>query len=238
MTTKLEQVKALSDGSRSSSEIARMVGQDRRTVSFWQIKYDLPRLRVGSREGSSNHQYKEGRRIDRDGYALVTAPKDHPAARSRTNRSGVSLIAEHRLVAERMLGRYLLPGEVVDHADGLKLHNAPENLRVFSSNGEHLAVTTKGQVPRWSEQGLKNLRLRHDNQPVTKQVHIYREQRKSGDVRLLQILRAAWSLGADSPYLLGTHHHTTKAGISLSSRSTIRRAMDDLCARWGWARIP
>lgn len=43
----------------------------------------------------------------------------------------------HRMVAERMLGRKLKPGEVVHHIDGNKRNNAPENLMVFSSQSEH-----------------------------------------------------------------------------------------------------
>lgn len=42
----------------------------------------------------------------------------------------------HRMVAERMLGRKLKPGEVVHHIDGNKRNNAPENLIVFSSQSE------------------------------------------------------------------------------------------------------
>lgn len=43
----------------------------------------------------------------------------------------------HRMVAERMLGRKLKPGEVVHHIDGNKRNNAPENLMAFSSQSEH-----------------------------------------------------------------------------------------------------
>lgn len=45
----------------------------------------------------------------------------------------------HRVVAEKMLGRKLKPGEVVHHIDGDKRNNAPENLMVFSSQAEHAA---------------------------------------------------------------------------------------------------
>ncbi len=44
---------------------------------------------------------------------------------------------EHRVVAEKMLGRKLLPGEVVHHINGNRRDNRPENLMVFQSQGEH-----------------------------------------------------------------------------------------------------
>ena len=44
---------------------------------------------------------------------------------------------EHRIVAEKMLGRPLQEGEVVHHKDGNKRNNAPENLEIFASQAEH-----------------------------------------------------------------------------------------------------
>lgn len=43
----------------------------------------------------------------------------------------------HRIVAEQILGRPLLPGEVVHHIDGDKRNNEPSNLMVFTSQSEH-----------------------------------------------------------------------------------------------------
>ena len=51
---------------------------------------------------------------------------------------------EHRIVAERMLGRPLKKGEVVHHKDGNKRNNAPEDLMVFPSQAEHAKFHARG----------------------------------------------------------------------------------------------
>lgn len=221
----------LSDGTRSSAEIAELLGVGRRYISKIQRQKNLPRLREGARAGAGNHQFESGRRVGLDGYVLVTAPQDHPHARQRTNRD-TKLMPEHRLVMESTLGRYLRPGEVVDHLDGLTLHNAPANLRLFDSNRQHLRETLAGRGPNLSTAGALNTGIRTDLGREIQRVDMYRRRKEAGDVRLRQILLAMLSLGTDSPYLLGTRHHIEKAQIDVSTHSTIEHALAGLYARW------
>lgn len=79
-----------------------------------------------------NHNGRPAR-LDQYGYVLLWEPT-HP---SRTFKGWQH---EHRLVAEKMLGRYLLPGEEVDHVNRNRADNRPENLQVLT-NANHLAKT-------------------------------------------------------------------------------------------------
>jgi hypothetical protein len=46
---------------------------------------------------------------------------------------------EHRVIAEAMLGRPLVAGEIVHHIDGNKHNNTPENLQVMTQ-ADHLRL--------------------------------------------------------------------------------------------------
>ena len=219
---KVLRVAALSDGVRTSTEIAEMLGIQPRNVRKIALRHELPRPSQGSQPGSRNHRYAGGRRIDLDGYV--------------TNPPGRTL--EHRAVMETRLGRELRAGEVVDHKDGLTLHNHPDNLRLFSSNGEHLRQTTAGQQHRISAEGLANMRLPFDQRTDLQPVDTYRRNRERGDVRLRAILRAALSLGIASPFLLGSHRWLEKAGIDWSRRHMLERALQALDRRWLQAPSP
>ncbi|MDE3023701.1 MAG: HNH endonuclease [Pseudomonadota bacterium] len=220
-------VSALCDGHRTSKEIALMIGDSHKYVQAVMLKFDLPRRKKGSSFGVMNGSYKGGRKIDRDGYVLTSAPLNHPFARHRANRL-TGMILEHRLVMENKIGRFLEPQEVVDHIDGLRLHNCPSNLRLFDCNANHLKATITGSVPNWSNQGLSKMHITRGLRPQFQQIDTYRDMKRTGAARLLQILRAALQLGIESPYLLGTTHHLNKAGIFDFSRPNLERALADL----------
>jgi hypothetical protein len=54
-------------------------------------------------------------------------------------------------MAERLLGRPLLPREVVHHDDGDKRHNAWDNLEVLPSQSEHAKIHGFGSCRRLDE---------------------------------------------------------------------------------------
>ncbi len=228
MNQRHQSVLELCDGDRTSRQIAELLGEHLKYVQKIMLKYDAPRRKRGSACGAMNGQFVSGRRIDRDGYVLISAPVGHPNARMRKERM-TGIVYEHRLVMEQHIGRYLTRTEIVDHIDGLRLHNHPSNLRLFDCNANHLKATISGKCPQWSQEGLYKLKTQNVGLPV---VHKYGEMKKSGDARLRQILLAALSLGSESLYLLGSYHHLAKAGIFDLSRSNLERALADLYQRY------
>lgn len=71
--------------------------------------------------------WKGGKSIASNGYVLVFVGKDHLLADVR------GYAYEHRLIAQRKIGRPLRTGEHVHHIDGNKQNNHPENLEVLTA---------------------------------------------------------------------------------------------------------
>jgi len=71
--------------------------------------------------------WKGGKTIQR-GYVMVLQ-QNHPFCNKTTG-----YIREHRLVMEKILGRYLKPTESVHHKNGIKNDNRPENLMIVVKN--------------------------------------------------------------------------------------------------------
>ncbi len=97
----------------------------RACVSQWWPTQKSPR----NQDGAANPNWRGGLSLHRKGYVYRYAP-DHP-------RASNGYVFEHILVAEKKLGRHLLPGEVVHHKNHKKDDNRPENIRIFDSPGAH-----------------------------------------------------------------------------------------------------
>jgi len=96
-----------------------------RTCALRQGVEDNP----GRFKGEKGSNWKGGRMVDPRGYVLVWVD-NHP---SRVDsETGKPYVFEHRLVMEKMLGRYLEPHETVHHKNGQRGDNRPSNLELWS----------------------------------------------------------------------------------------------------------
>lgn len=82
--------------------------------------------------GARNPNWRGGRSIASSGYVLVRVGVGHPLADVR------GYAYEHRLVAEKKIGRPLRDDEHVHHVDHDKTNNDPSNLDVVTI-AEHRA---------------------------------------------------------------------------------------------------
>ncbi len=128
--------------------------------------------RTGPRAGEAHPGWKGGTVI-RKGYRFVYAP-DHPFA-TKGKR-----VAEHRLVMESKIGRYLHRTEVVHHIDGNPLNNHPDNLEIFESNAKHLQSELTGKIPAWTDDGKRKIEA-----GIRKAAATHRKIKSDDDLQLL-----------------------------------------------------
>lgn len=81
------------------------------------------------RIGQKSVRWKGGKFKTSDGYIYVYKP-EHP-------RNLNNYIAQHRLVMEEFLGRYLKPSEIVHHINEIRDDNRLENLLLIRNRSEH-----------------------------------------------------------------------------------------------------
>lgn len=141
----------LAKDGQTSAQIAAATGKTPKAIQKFFRRYDFPNLHnIEPRRRDEQPMWKGGVKIVK-GYAYERRP-DHPHG----SKHG-SYVAVHRLVMEAKIGRYLRPGEVVDHIDGDRLNNDPSNLRLFPTNGAHLRATLTGRKKNFSEEGRRRI---------------------------------------------------------------------------------
>lgn len=122
----------------STRQVACLAGVHRATIGNWMKKHGIPRRSMGgARCGVGHGNWRGGRTMEGEGYIQIWIP-DHPYANSR------GYVMEHRLVMEEVLGRYLEPQERVHHINEIRHDNRKENLALFPSMVEHLALHKEG----------------------------------------------------------------------------------------------
>ncbi len=82
--------------------------------------------------GNKNPRWKGGKILNVHGYIMIRCP-DHP----RSTKLG-KYVAEHVLVMEKHLGRYLKKGEIVHHINEKRDDNRLENLKLMTQS-EHIS---------------------------------------------------------------------------------------------------
>jgi len=91
---------------------------------------------VDDTSGKYNPNFNGGKYIDDKGYVRVLMP-EHPYENH-------GYVYEHRLVMEKILGRYLEPWETVHHINEIKVDNREENF-FLTTVGEHSALHREGK---------------------------------------------------------------------------------------------
>lgn len=121
----IEKLRAVHLGRRNTKATKRKMSESALIAQNRPEQKD--RLRLTKLAGK-NPQWKGGRYKNTHGYVVVYAP-NHPAAQG--NKA-----LEHRVVVEKILGRYLLPKEIVHHL-GERDDNRINKLMVFKNNTAH-----------------------------------------------------------------------------------------------------
>lgn len=83
-----------------------------------------------SQSGDKHPMWKGGETATKDGYIKILV-KAHPMS------DCYGYVLRSHVVMEKIIGRFLEPGEVVHHLNHIRTDDRPENLRLIISRSEH-----------------------------------------------------------------------------------------------------
>lgn len=123
----------------TQEEVAKELGTTQKVI--WKRMKEIGyKARVAAKRNQrkeNNDYWRGGRTRHSNGYVYVKQ-KGHP----RALKAG-DYVLEHILVAEKVIGRYLRPDEIVHHINGIKDDNRPENLYI-TNLAEHTRMHNDG----------------------------------------------------------------------------------------------
>ncbi len=119
----------------SMAKIAKIAKVSNFTIFYWLENFGIKRRSIEeacrdycrSLVGEKNPNWKGGRWKSKQGYIYIKKP-EHP------NATSIGYVAEHRLVMEKKIGRYLTFDEEVHHRNGIKDDNRIKNLEIVMKN--------------------------------------------------------------------------------------------------------
>ena len=119
---------------KSQNQIAKECNVAPITIGRNMEKFNIPKRSLseatkGINKGDKHGNWKGGR-SEVNGYIYLYKPEHHKSTQK-------GYVLEHILVVEEKLGRYLEPGEVVHHINGIKDDNCSENLIVCDNQSKH-----------------------------------------------------------------------------------------------------
>jgi len=135
-----EVAKALYLSGLSLSQIASRLNVNGETVRKALHTMGVAMRRRGTHKGCSFNPIKGGKGLTPQGYI-----------RKRRDFRGDSHGLEHRIIAERAIGRKLRAGEVVHHIDCNRANNRNDNLLVCDTNYHAALHARMAKHPYWSK---------------------------------------------------------------------------------------
>jgi len=120
---------AISKSLKGKPKSKEFIENLRKVRTGWKLSKETKKKIGIANTGKNNGGWNGGMYEEKNGYVYLMAKK-HPFAKCN------GYVAEHRLVMEKKLGRFLKSNEIVHHINGNKKDNRIENL-VLTKNGKH-----------------------------------------------------------------------------------------------------